>query len=155
MDMRALTLEPIAAINVLIPPTMRHLNLVLVDIGAGTSDVAITKNGSVIAYGMVPVAGDEITEALSQKFLLDFNVAEEVKRKATMGETSKFNDILGGTHNLTAREIVASISENIANLAGAIAKTVYDLNGGEIPQAVNRFAIFGGKFSAASVANKN
>ena len=43
MEMRALTLEPIAAINVLIPPTMRHLNLVLVDIGAGTSDVAITK----------------------------------------------------------------------------------------------------------------
>ncbi len=47
LEMRALTLEPIAAINVLIPPTMRHLNLVLVDIGAGTSDVAITKNGSV------------------------------------------------------------------------------------------------------------
>lgn len=136
LEMKALTLEPIAAINVLIPPTMRHLNLVLVDIGAGTSDVAITKNGSVIAYGMVPVAGDEITEALSQKFLLDFNVAEEVKRKAALGETSKFNDILGGSHNLTAREIVASISENIANLAGAIAKTVYDLNGGEIPQAV-------------------
>ena len=80
LEMRALTLEPIAAINVLIPPTMRHLNLVLVDIGAGTSDVAITKNGSVIAYGMVPLAGDEVTEAISQKFLLDFNVAEEVKR---------------------------------------------------------------------------
>ena len=82
MEMRALTLEPIAAINVLIPQTMRHLNLVLVDIGAGTSDVAITKNGAVVAYGMVPIAGDEITEALSQKFLLDFNVAEKVKRKA-------------------------------------------------------------------------
>lgn len=136
LEMKALTLEPIAAINVLIPPTMRHLNLVLVDIGAGTSDVAITKNGSVIAYGMVPIAGDEITEALSQKFLLDFNVAEEVKRKAALGESAKFKDILGGTHDLTAEEIVLPISENIANLAAAIAKTVYDLNGGEIPQAV-------------------
>ncbi|MBR6014063.1 MAG: rod shape-determining protein [Selenomonadaceae bacterium] len=136
LEMKALTLEPIAAINVLIPPTMRHLNLVLVDIGAGTSDVAITKNGSVIAYGMVPVAGDEVTEALSQKFLLDFNVAEEVKRKAALGESAKFTDILGGTHVLSAEEIISPIEENISKLASAIAKTVYDLNGGETPQAV-------------------
>lgn len=136
LEMKALTLEPIAAINVLIPPTMRHLNLVLVDIGAGTSDVAITKNGSVIAYGMVPVAGDEITEALSQKFLLDFNVAEEVKRKAALGESAKFKDILGGTHDLSADKIILPIKENIISLASSIAKTVFDLNGGDPPQAV-------------------
>ena len=40
LDVRALTLEPIAAISVLVPPSMRHLNIVLVDIGAGTSDIA-------------------------------------------------------------------------------------------------------------------
>ena len=136
LEMKALTLEPIAAINVLIPPTMRHLNLVLVDIGAGTSDVAITKNGSVIAYGMVPLAGDEITEALSQKFLLDFNVAEEVKRKAANGESAKFNDILGGSYDMTAEEIISSITDNIANLAEEIARTIFELNGNESPQAI-------------------
>ena len=136
LEMKALTLEPIAAINVLIPPTMRHLNLVLVDIGAGTSDVAITKNGSVIAYGMVPIAGDEITEAISQKFLLDFNVAEEVKRKAALGESAVFKDILGGTHDLSADKIISPITQNISNLASAIAKTVFELNGGDAPQAV-------------------
>lgn len=136
LDMKALTLEPIAAINVLIPQSMRHLNLVLVDIGAGTSDVAITKNGSVIAYGMVPVAGDEITEGLSQKLLLDFNVAEKVKRNSALGESSKFTDILGGSHDMSAAEIVEVISDNISNLASSIAKTVYDLNSGEVPQAV-------------------
>lgn len=136
LEMSALTLEPIAAINVLIPQTMRHLNLVLVDIGAGTSDVAITKNGSVVAYGMVPVAGDEITEALSQKFLLDFNVAEEIKRKAANGESAQFPDILGGIHNMTAAEIIDAITENISNLAREISKTVLELNNGEIPQAV-------------------
>ena len=136
MEMRALTLEPIAAINVLIPQTMRHLNLVLVDIGAGTSDVAITKNGAVVAYGMVPIAGDEITEALSQKFLLDFNVAETVKRKASMGEGATFSDILGEEYNLTAEEIVAPISDTISNLANAISNSILELNGGELPQAV-------------------
>ena len=136
LEMRALTLEPIAAINVLIPQTMRHLNLVLVDIGAGTSDVAITKGGAVVAYGMVPIAGDEITEALSQKFLLDFNVAEEVKRKAAMGEGATFYDILGEEYNLTAEEIVTPISETISNLASAISDSILELNGGELPQAV-------------------
>ena len=72
LEMDALTLEPIAAINVLIPPSMRRLNVALVDIGAGTSDIAITDLGTIIAYGMVPIAGDEITEALSDQLLLDF-----------------------------------------------------------------------------------
>ncbi|MCR5176555.1 MAG: pilus assembly protein PilM [Anaerovibrio sp.] len=136
LDMRALTLEPIAAINVLIPPTMRHLNLVLVDIGAGTSDVAITKNGSVIAYGMVPQAGDEITEAISQRFLLDFNVAERLKRDASQGKAVKFADILGMEYELSAQEVLEPIMPNIQNLAAAIANQIIELNGSEPPQAV-------------------
>src|SRR5690625_4265553 len=52
LSLEALTLEPIAAIDVLIPNTMRRLNVALVDIGAGTSDIAITDDNTVIAYGM-------------------------------------------------------------------------------------------------------
>ena len=136
LDVRALTLEPIAAISVLVPPSMRHLNIVLVDIGAGTSDVAITNNGSVIAYGMVPLAGDEVTEAISQRFLLDFNVAEEIKRKATNGEGATFSDILGRSYELTAEEILMPIAENVSMIANAIAKTILELNGNKPPQAL-------------------
>ena len=135
LEMRALTLEPIAAINVLIPPTMRHLNLVLVDIGAGTSDVAITKNGSVIAYGMVPKAGDEITEAISQNFLLDFNVAEDAKRAAARGEKVAFSDILGANYDLAAADVIKPVLPAIRDLAGSIASEITKLNG-EAPQAV-------------------
>ena len=135
LEMRALTLEPIAGINVLIPPTMRHLNLVLVDIGAGTSDVAITRDGSVIAYGMVPMAGDEITEAISREYLLDFNVAEEVKRKAADGQDVSFTDILGMKLSLTAKQIVTAIRPGIEHLANAIAKQILELNV-DPPQAV-------------------
>ena len=136
LDMRALTLEPIAAINVLIPPTMRHLNLVLVDVGAGTSDVAITKNGSVIAYGMVPQAGDEVTEAISQRFLLDFNVAEQLKRDAAHGKDVHFTDILGAEYDLSAKDVLDPVLPNIKNLADAIAKQIMELNGSDQPQAV-------------------
>ena len=135
LRLQAITLEPIAAINVLIPPTMRHLNLVLVDIGAGTSDVAITKNGSVIAYGMVPQAGDEITEALSQHFLLDFNVAESIKREAAEGKEVGFTDILGMEYHMAADEVLKALLPAVQKLADAIAHQIMELNGDE-PQAV-------------------
>ena len=79
--MDALTLEPIAAINVLIPPSMRRLNVALVDIGAGTSDIAITDLSTVMAYGMVPIAGDEVTEAISDQYLLDFSFSRTSKTR--------------------------------------------------------------------------
>lgn len=136
LDMHALTLEPIAAINVLIPPTMRHLNLVLVDIGAGTSDVAITRNGSVTAYGMVPLAGDEITDAISQQYLLDFNVAEKLKRDAAIGVQCHFADIMGLEYDLSANEVLKPVLANIRRLAEAIATQILELNGNEQPQAI-------------------
>ncbi|MFM1654374.1 cell division FtsA domain-containing protein [Brevibacillus sp. B_LB10_24] len=135
LEMQALTLEPIAAINVLIPPTMRRLNIALVDIGAGTSDVALTAEGAITAYGMVPVAGDEITDALMNAFLLDFPVAESVKRQLTSGEGVQFQDILGTQHSLTGDEVVSAIENDVDQLAGKIAEKIIELNG-KPPQAV-------------------
>lgn len=68
LEMTSLTLEPIAAGQAAIPTNMRRLNLALVDIGAGTADIALTRNGSFFAYGMVPMAGDEVTEAICAHF---------------------------------------------------------------------------------------
>lgn len=136
LEIATLTLEPIAAINVLIPETMRHLNLALVDVGAGTSDVAITSQGSVNGYGMVPCAGDEITEAISQKYLLDFNIAEMVKRQlASKNKKITFTDVLGATNRISAHAITEAITSNVNELAAAIASQIIALNATP-PQAV-------------------
>ncbi|MGK5507326.1 cell division protein FtsA [Brevibacillus formosus] len=135
LEMQALTLEPIAAINVLIPVTMRRLNIALVDIGAGTSDVALTEEGAITAYGMVPVAGDEITDALMNAFLMDFPMAEEVKRLLSTEESVTFTDILGMEHTLSASEVTSAIETDIQQLADKIAFKILELNG-KAPQAV-------------------
>lgn len=135
LEMLALTLEPIAAINVLVPSTMRRLNVALVDIGAGTSDIAITGDGTVSAYGMVPTAGDEITDALSQAYLLDFNVAEELKRRLSTEEKVVFSDILGMEYECPSAEVVEKIDADIQNLASLISERILALNG-KAPQAV-------------------
>ncbi|MED1561688.1 cell division protein [Alkalihalobacillus alcalophilus ATCC 27647 = CGMCC 1.3604] len=135
LELEALTLEPIAAINVLIPPSMRRLNVALVDIGAGTSDIAITDENTVVAYGMVPVAGDEITEAVSDQFLLDFPEAERVKRQIHTEDTIQIADILGFETEYTKEEMVAPIRANIRHLAQKISHEILELNG-KPPKAV-------------------
>lgn len=134
LEMEALTLEPIAAINVLIPPSMRRLNVALVDIGAGTSDIAITADGTVTAYGMVPYAGDEITESLSDALLLDFPDAEKVKRSLQQ-ETVTFTDILGFNQTMNTQEVISAIEPAIDQLAIHIREEIIRLNQ-KAPQAV-------------------
>lgn len=136
LEMEALTLEPIAAINALIPTSMRRLNIALVDIGAGTSDIAITDKSTVIAYGMVPTAGDEITEALSDHYLLDFPVAEKLKRQLTTETTVTVTDILGFEEEVPSEDVVQFIEPAINNLATSIANEVKRLNSQKPPKAV-------------------
>lgn len=135
LTMEALTLEPIAAINVLVPESMRRLNIALVDIGAGTSDIAITKDGTVIAYGMVAQAGDEMTEAISNEFLLDFDIAEQVKREVVTEGIAKTQDILGFTKQITLKEINEALSKPLEVLTDDLTEKILTLNQ-KAPQAV-------------------
>ncbi|MCG2711941.1 MAG: rod shape-determining protein [Candidatus Omnitrophica bacterium] len=130
-----LTLEPIAAINAIIPQDIRRLNLLLLDIGAGTSDIALTKAGSVFAYGMVPEAGDEITEFLCEKFIIDFSTAEIIKKQLIRQPKVQFNDILGREHSVESKEIIDAIRPRVNKLAESIARTVLELNQ-KVPHAV-------------------
>jgi len=136
LEMDALTLEPIAAINVLIPPSMRRLNIALVDIGAGTSDIAISNLGTVIAYGMVPIAGDEITEAMSDQYLLDFPLAEQAKKELATNETITITDILGFQTEIPRAEAISQLSPAVDQLANAICNEILRLNNNRSPKAV-------------------
>ena len=137
-----LTLEPIAAINAIIPEQIRLLNLALVDIGAGTSDIAITKEGSVVAYGMIPNAGDEVTEGIVHKYLVDFNTAESIKKQATESDEIQFTDIIGLEHTITKAELDEVIGPIIETMTCQIAERILRLNGDSAPNAV--FCVGGG-----------
>ncbi|MBW8349324.1 cell division protein FtsA [Bacillus sp. IITD106] len=136
LELDALTLEPIAAINVLVPVSMRRLNVALVDIGAGTSDIAITNTGTVVAYGMVPTAGDEITEAISDQLLLDFPDAEQAKRELWEKDSIIVHDILGFENEVLKSDVVSQISPAIDKLSREISMQIRELNNGQAPKAV-------------------
>ncbi|KEI04627.1 rod shape-determining protein [Clostridium botulinum] len=142
LNVTSLTLEPIAAMEAAVPKKLRLLNIALVDVGAGTSDIAISSNDSISAYGMVPMAGDEVTEAIVQNFLVDFNTAEKIKISSSRGEEIKFVDVLGIENNISAEEVNKIIKPVVDKIADEIGKKIIELNGGKSPNAV--FLVGGG-----------
>lgn len=143
LEVDNLTLEPIAAINVAIPEKFRLLNIALVDVGAGTSDICITKDGTVVAYGMIPAAGDAITDVIVQKHLVDFATAEEIKIGAsTKKKQINYKDIMGITAKTTPGQVIAETKEKIQEIAKMIAEKILELNGGKSVSAV--FVVGGG-----------
>lgn len=142
LDVCSLTLEPIAAMNVIVPPETRLINIALIDIGAGTSDIAISKNGSIVAYAMATTAGDEITEEIIRKYLVDFDTAEALKLSLADNEESvSYKDILGFEYHVPREEFLDSISPAIDLLANTICENILEINGGK-PAAV--FVVGGG-----------
>lgn len=137
-----LTLEPIAAINVAIPEKFRLLNIAMIDVGAGTSDISITKDGSIIAYGMIPSAGDEITEAIVQNYLVEFSVAETMKLACLKKKKISYKDIMGITHKVGTEEVIETVSEAVHKITKCVADKIVELNGGKTVSAV--FVVGGG-----------
>lgn len=135
LDVVSMTLEPIAAINAAIPKDLRLLNLALIDIGAGTSDIAVCRDGAVTGYTMATVAGDEITEVLMKQFLVDFQTAEQIKMQYAAQESLTFTNILGLEETVSRAQIEQLLTEPIGHLAGEIVKRVTELNNGA-PSAV-------------------
>ena len=137
-----MTLEPIVAINVAIPENYRMLNIALVDVGAGTSDISITRDGSIIAYGMIPHAGDEMTEVIVQHFLVDFNMAESIKLQSTTSDTVTYKDIMSIEHTIPAQDVWDVAAPVVDNIAQEVSAKIRELNGDKTVSAC--FVVGGG-----------
>ena len=137
-----LTLEPIAAIQVAIPEKFRMLNMALVDVGAGTSDISITKEGTITAYGMIPVAGDSLTDIIVQNCLVDFEMAEQIKRLAGERESIEYTDIMGLSQTISAQAVMDMLSGAVKDMTKQVADCIKELNGDKTVSAV--FVVGGG-----------
>lgn len=137
-----LTLEPIAAIQVAIPEKFRMLNLALVDVGAGTSDISITREGTITAYGMIPIAGDSLTDILVQHCLVDFETAEQIKRQIGAKDTIEYTDVLGLPQSISSAQALELLQENIQQMTRQVADCIRELNGDKPVSAV--FVVGGG-----------
>lgn len=142
LNVANMTLEPIAAIQVAIPEMYRMLNIALVDVGAGTSDISITKDGSISAYGMIPIAGDSLTEVIARHCLVDFTTAEQIKKDCLCNDIIEYKDIMSLTQTIKKEQIVAMLTPAITEMTKQVAEKMKELNGGKSVSAV--FVVGGG-----------
>nr|MBQ8252869.1 rod shape-determining protein [Lachnospiraceae bacterium] len=142
LEVANLTLEPIAAMEVAIPQMYRMLNIALIDVGAGTSDISITKDGSIVAYGMLPVAGDCLTEDIARHCLVDFKTAENIKCGIEKMDVVEYRDIMGIPQKIAKEEVLRVVEDNLSSMARQAADKIRELNGDKPVSAV--FVVGGG-----------
>ena len=133
-----MTLEPIAAINVAIPENYRLLNIALVDIGAGTTDVAVISVGGVVVSASVKVAGDNFNHAImnyvreKHSLFIGEDAAENIKIK--IGTASEEADLR--TMEVKGRNIITGLPK-VATLTSEEIRTALRETTGQIVEAVH------------------
>lgn len=77
----ALVLEPLASGEATLTDIEREMGVVLVDIGGGTTDIAIFIEGSIWHTVVLPTGGEQLTNDIAVGLRTPFNAAEEIKLK--------------------------------------------------------------------------
>jgi cell division protein FtsA len=81
IDIEDLVLEPLASSEAILTPDEKEIGVILADIGGGTTDIAVFKEGSIWHTSILPVAGYQLTRDVSIGLGLPFDVAEEMKKR--------------------------------------------------------------------------
>ncbi|MEE8637335.1 MAG: cell division protein FtsA [Dehalococcoidia bacterium] len=81
IDVEDLVLEPLASGEAALTPEERESGVIMADIGGGTTDIAVFKNGSIYHTAILPVAGYQVTSDISIGLGLPFNIAEKMKKR--------------------------------------------------------------------------
>jgi cell division protein FtsA len=79
LEVSDLILQPMASADSVLTPDERELGVVLVDIGGGTTDVAVFTEGAIRHTAVIPIAGDQITNDIAMALRTPTLEAEEIK----------------------------------------------------------------------------
>ena len=81
VDIEDLVLEPLASSEAILTEDEKQVGVILADIGGGTTDIAVFKDGSIWHTAILPVAGYQLTRDVAIGLGLPFDVAEEMKKR--------------------------------------------------------------------------
>jgi cell division protein FtsA len=81
LEVSDLILQPLASSLAVLTEDEKELGVCLVDIGGGTTDIAVFKNGAIRHTAVIPIAGDQMTNDIAVAFRTPTQSAEEIKVK--------------------------------------------------------------------------
>ncbi len=92
LDVDEIILEQLASSYSVLTEDERDLGVCLVDIGGGTTDIAIFTDGSIRHTGVIPIAGDQVTNDIAMALRTPTQHAEEIKIKYACALTQLAGD---------------------------------------------------------------
>jgi cell division protein FtsA len=119
LNVAEICLEPIASSEAVLSQDEKELGVILVDIGGGTSDIAIFKDGAVVYTGVLAIGGHHITNDIAVGLRTPQNEAEKIKIRhgcamASMvkpDETIEVPGVGGRKPRIVSRRLLAEIIE--------------------------------------------
>ena len=81
LEVDDIILEQIASSEAVLTEDERELGVCMIDIGGGTTDIAIFNEGTIRHTAVIPIAGDQVTNDIAVAFHTPTQAAEEIKKK--------------------------------------------------------------------------
>ena len=123
-----ITLQPIASSRSVLSSEEKEMGVVLVDIGGGTTDIAIWKDGSLVHSQIIPVGGNHFTNDLAVALKIPHAEAERIKINHGSVLAEKLNQsahiTVQGLSGTKSREVQLSL---IAQVLGARAEELFGI----------------------------
>lgn len=133
LEVSDLILQPMASAEAVLTNDEKELGVVLIDIGGGTTDVAVFSEGSIRHTAVIPIAGDQITNDIAMALRTPTSEAEEIKirfgvAKQVLADPSDILEVPGlgdrGPRSLSKQALAAVIEPRIEELLALVHQVV-------------------------------
>ena len=104
-----IVLQPVASSEAVLTEEEKEMGVVLVDIGGGTTDIAIWKNGSLVHTQVIPVGGNHFTNDLAVALRVPHNEAERIK----VHHGSVLSEEVNQSAHITVQGIIGTASREV------------------------------------------
>jgi cell division protein FtsA len=140
-----ITLQPIASSNAILSIEEKEMGTILVDIGGGTTDLAIWQNGSLIHTQIIPVGGNHFTNDLAVGLKISHAEAERIK----VNHGCVLPEDINQSSHITVQQSNGSKSKEvqlskIAEILGARAEELFSLINNMVQEKVDKDILAGG-----------
>ncbi len=132
-SVRSKVLQPLASSVSVLDENEKDLGIILIDIGGGTTDIAVFSEGVIRYSGIVGVGGDKITQAIKQYFSVVLGQAESIKRE--MGYAHKdaiVENVVKRVEGVGAKEDVQISTEILTEIISKMMREVFEFIDGKL-----------------------
>ncbi|WP_229507899.1 cell division protein FtsA [Massilia sp. Dwa41.01b] len=134
LEVSDLILQPMASADAVLTHDEKELGVVLIDIGGGTTDIAVFSDGAIRHTAVIPIAGDQITSDIAMALRTPTGEAEEIKLRygvakqalADPGETRKCRAWATAVRARSRQALAAVIEPRVEELFAMVQQVVHE-----------------------------